>query len=82
LDECPIDHPFVVEDRFVATLEGVGTQIEKLWHTQIAELALPHAYSLVVLLKKDRLPFIEANGDELAIVSPVDLARRFFDLAP
>src|SRR5262245_34244275 len=59
LNERAIHHPLVVFDRFVASFERIGTQVEQLGDAQTGELALPNAYPFIGLLEEDALPFVD-----------------------
>src|SRR5690349_6523753 len=69
-----IGHPFVVEHTLVAALERIGAQVEKLGEPHFRERLPPYAEPRVAMLFKHDLPFVHADGQQFAIVAPVEEA--------
>ena len=72
LDKGAVCHPLIVEDQLVAALERIGAEFEQFRHAQIGEVVLPNADALMVLLFKNDLPVVNSNGNQLAVVVPVE----------
>ena len=72
----------VVGSRLWPALERVSAQVVEIRHAKALEALSPDVETRVVLLDEGNLPRANADGEQIAIVAPVQkfLARRFLHL--
>jgi len=70
--EHPFGHPFAVFERSGTLLERIGAQVVDLWNPEVGEIPLPDVESGVFLLLEGDLLLIDAQGDQVAVVTPVE----------
>ena len=82
-EEHALRHPFAVFERLSAPLEWVGTEVVDIRCPEVGEVPLPDVEARVHLLLEGDLPLVDTQGDQLAIVAPVEefFAWRFLHLA-
>ena len=68
----------------VAPLERIGAQVEQLRHAQLVNGSRQTSMPVCSLLLEDDLPVADADGDQFAVVAPVEepLARRLLRPRP
>lgn len=64
--------PVVIEERLVATFEGIDEYIEDFWRPQFFKPQSPDIQALVVLFEEYDLPPVDTNGEDISIVAPVE----------
>ena len=70
-----VDHPFVVQQAAIGLLEWIAAKFEDFGNAQLSERLAPDGNAARrALLVEDNLPVLHANGQQIAIIAPVQEA--------